>query len=195
MTIRDTGTEQLIKDTAKRVFFLEGRLNATTQDIADAAGVNRTLLNYYFRSRDILFQQVFEEATNEIGKRLDEVMDSDLPFKQKIENLITVFLAETTLYPYRETFLVTQINCHVFMFKDTNKPHKIREFIKQIQEEMDKGNVRHMNPLHFIMNLFSLMVYPLIMAPLNKQLFDVDDEKYSQLMAERKELILAQIFS
>ncbi|HYD90018.1 MAG TPA: helix-turn-helix domain-containing protein, partial [Flavobacterium sp.] len=48
-------TERLIKETAKRVFFGEGRFNATTQEIADAAGVNRTLINYYFRSRDKLF--------------------------------------------------------------------------------------------------------------------------------------------
>ncbi len=55
MAAKDTGssTENLIKETAMRVFFKEGRFTATTQEIADAAGVNRTLLHYYFRSRDI----------------------------------------------------------------------------------------------------------------------------------------------
>ena len=52
---KDEATEELIKNTAKRLFFGEGKFNATTQEIADAAGVNRTLLNYYFRSRDRFF--------------------------------------------------------------------------------------------------------------------------------------------
>jgi TetR/AcrR family transcriptional regulator len=38
MSTRDTGTEQLIRDTAKHLFFAEGKLHATTQEIADAAG-------------------------------------------------------------------------------------------------------------------------------------------------------------
>jgi TetR/AcrR family transcriptional regulator len=43
MAARDAGTEKLIKDTAKK-FFAEGKLHATTQDIADAAGISRTSL-------------------------------------------------------------------------------------------------------------------------------------------------------
>ena len=39
-------TQELIKETAKRLFFGEGRFDATTQEIADAAGVNRTLINF-----------------------------------------------------------------------------------------------------------------------------------------------------
>jgi len=42
---KDIETEELIKKTAKRLFFGEGKFNATTQEIADTAGVNRTLIN------------------------------------------------------------------------------------------------------------------------------------------------------
>ena len=38
-------TEELIKATAKKLFFVQGKFDATTQEIADAAGVNRTLIN------------------------------------------------------------------------------------------------------------------------------------------------------
>ena len=46
MPVKDCKTEQLIKATAKRIFLTEGKMLATTQDIANAAGVNRTLLHY-----------------------------------------------------------------------------------------------------------------------------------------------------
>lgn len=194
MRTRDTGTEQLIKDTAKHLFFAEGKLHATTQEIADAAGVNRTLVNYYFRSRDALFDQVFNDAQKELMSLLDEVMDSNMPFKQKIENLISVFLREAMRFPYREVFIITQMNRNDVINSKKERAEKVKVLLKEIQKEMDDGNIKAMNPKHFIMNLFSMMAYPLITAPLNKILFAVKDEDYTQLMEERKKLIFETIF-
>ncbi len=55
-------TEQLIKDTAKHLIFQKGVLKATTQQIADEAGVNRALIHYYFRSREQLLDTLLQEA-------------------------------------------------------------------------------------------------------------------------------------
>lgn len=194
MTTRDTGTEQLIKDTAKRLFFTDGKLHATTQEIADAAGVNRTLVNYYFRSRDILFDQVFNDAQEEFSKTLDDVFESSVPFKQKIKNLITVFIDETSLYPYRQQFIIAEMNRHEFLNAKKSKARKVQAFLKEIQEEMDAGSIKKMDPKQFTMNLFSLMAYPLITAPLHKVLFGMNDEEYAKLMEERKVLIFETIF-
>lgn len=193
MATRDKGTEQLIKDTAMRVFFAEGRLHATTQDIADAAGVNRTLVNYYFRSKDVLIEQVFKEAMQDLGNRLDKVMESDLPFNKKIEDFIEVFLTEAVQYPYKDTFLIIEMLNDVTKSHDKSKPHKIKNFLDQIQAEMDAGNITPMNPIHFLMNLFSLMVYPSIMGPLYKHLFSLDNNSFNKLINERKKLICNMI--
>lgn len=194
MTTRDTGTEQLIKNTAKHLFFAEGKLHATTQEIADAAGVNRTLVNYYFRSRDSLFDQVFNEAQEELVSTLDEVIESDMPFKQKIENLISVFLNEAMQYPYRELFIITEMNRKDVIDSRKARVNKVTAFLDQIQSEMDKGTIKKMNPRHFTLNLFSLMAYPLVTAPLNKILFGMNDDEYSTLLEERKQLIFETIF-
>lgn len=194
MSTRDTGTEQLIKDTAKHLFFAEGKLHATTQEIADAAGVNRTLVNYYFRSRDALFDQVFNEAQESLVNMLDEVIESDMPFKQKIENLISFFLKETMHFPYRELFIITHMNSNDIIESKKARGKKVNAFLAQIQSEMDKGTIKSMNPRHFTINLFSLMAYPLVTAPLNKILFGMNDEDYTALMEERKKLIFETIF-
>lgn len=194
MTSRDTGTEQLIKDTAKRLFFAEGKLHATTQEIADAAGVNRTLVNYYFKSRDALFDQVFNEAQQSIVDLIDEVIESNKPFKLKIENLISVFLKESMQYPYREIFIITEMNRNDVIDGKKARVKMVNAFLEQVQKEMDEGNIRSMNPRHFTMNLFALMAYPLVVAPLNKILFGMNDEEYSTLMEERKKLIFEIIF-
>jgi len=194
MPIRDTGAEQLIKDTAKHIFFAEGRLHANTQDIADAAGVSRTLLNYYFRTKDVLIEQVFREAMLALTTRLDAVMASDQPFKKKIESFIDLFLTESNAYPYQETFLITEINSNTCKYTYEIKPHHISMFFEQIEAEMAAGNIENMNPMHFVLNLFSLMSYPLIMSPIYKKSFNLSDESYTRLINERKKMICKTIF-
>lgn len=194
MPIRDTGAEQLIKDTAKHIFFAEGRLHANTQDIADAAGVSRTLLNYYFRTKDVLIEQVFKEAMLALTTRLDAVMASDMPFKSKVESFIELFLTEANDYPYQETFLITEINTNICKYTNEAWPHHINKFMEQISAEMEAGNIERMNPMHFVLNLFSLMSYPLIMGPIYKKAFNLSNESYTCLINERKKMICKMIF-
>jgi len=193
MTVRDTGTEQLIKDTAKRIFFSEGKLHATTQDIADAAGVNRTLLNYYFRTRDILFEQVATEARAEMSALIDSVLSAKLKFKDKIYQLINVFMDQAMQFPYREMYVVTELNRGQRVIPEEKKT-KIKAFLNEIDIEMDKGRIRKMDPRQFCMNLFSLMAYPLITNCLNKSLYNIGDAEYLKLMQERKQLIFDMVY-
>ncbi len=193
MAQRDTGTEQHIKDTAKRIFFSEGKLHATTQDIADAAGVNRTLLNYYFRSRDILFEQVATEARAEMSKEMDSVFASQLEFKDKLEKLIHVFMDQAMQYPYREMYIITDLNRNDRQVPEEKKT-RVNAFLKEISEEMDKGKIKKMDPRHFCMNLFALMAYPLINNCLNKSLYNINDAEYLELMKERKKLIFEMVY-
>jgi TetR/AcrR family transcriptional regulator len=193
MAARDTGTEQLIKDTAKQIFFAEGKLHATTQDIADAAGVNRTLVNYYFRSRDILFEQVADEARTEMSVVLDTVFSAKLEFKEKVQQLINVFMDQAIKYPYREMFVVTESKRNERPVHEEKK-NKIRQFLDEIKAEMELGKIKQMDPRHFLMNLFALMAYPLITNCLNKSLYNINDAEYLALMKERKQLIFEMIY-
>lgn len=193
MAQRDTGTEQHIKETAKRIFFSEGKLHATTQDIADAAGVNRTLLNYYFRSRDILFEQVATEARAEMSVVMDSVFSAQLPFKEKLRQLINVFMDQAMKFPYREMYVVTELNRTERIVPEEKKT-RVKLFLQEISAEMEKGMIKKMDPRQFCMNLFALMTYPLITNCLNKALFNVNDKEYVQLMNERKQLIFDMIY-
>ena len=193
MAQRDTGTEQLIKDTAKRIFFSEGKLHATTQDIADAAGVNRTLLNYYFRSRDILFEQVATEARAEMSAVLDSVFTAQLEFKDKLQQLINVFMDQAMKFPYREVFVVTELN-RTDKAVPEEKKTRIKAFMREVSEEMEKGKIKKMDPRQFLMNLFALMAYPLITNCLNKSIYNINDVEYMKLMRDRKKVIFEMIY-
>jgi TetR/AcrR family transcriptional regulator len=193
MAVRDTGAEQLIKDTAKQIFFAEGKRNATTQDIADAAGVTRTLVNYYFRSKDILFKQVFDEAMLDMRTKFDAVLAADLPFRKKLEGFIDMFYAEVTAFPYKESFMISEINSHEFDIDKKEISPALRIFIKDIQLEMEKGTIKKMRPANFMLNLFSLLAYPLLTRPLFKKLFELSDVEFERLLHDRKKMILEML--
>lgn len=191
---KDSATEQLIKDTAKRLFFGEGKFNATTQEIADAAGVNRTLINYYFRSRDKLFDIVFEDAQEKELERGEMIVTSDLPFKEKMAEYLDFFFEEAKKYPYLEIYMVTQVNqgCR---FKDEEKMcNLLDQFYLQIALEMEKGNIIKMRPEQFLMNLISLTSFPISMRPLIQKSMGYEDEAYDKLLEERKQIIMDTLF-
>jgi TetR/AcrR family transcriptional regulator len=199
MALKDTNTEQLIKETAERVFLKEGKMLATTQDIADAAGVNRTLLHYYFRSRDVLFNLVFKEAVTKLRERMHDIIGSDVPFRLKIDNLVNVFYEELIKSPYLETFIALQLNQEPGKYEElfTKIPggkERLKNFLKEVQIEIDNGNIHQMKPINFFINLFSLMAYPFVARPIYKNLFDLTDAAYEKLLCERKKVILSMLF-
>lgn len=191
---KDIATEQLIKDTAKKIFFAEGRFNATTQEIADAAGVNRTLINYYFRSRDNLFDIVLEDAHQQEHNRMESIVFSDLSFREKIEQHLDLFLKQSKEYPYLEIYMVTQMNqgsCH----KDMETMNRMLDkFYLEVAIEMEKGNIHKMRPEQFVLNFVSLMSFPVSMRPLLQETMGFSQEDYDTLLEERKQIILNILF-
>lgn len=185
--------EEHIKSTAKEIFFFKGDLHATTQEIADAAGVNRSLINYYFRSRDNLFEIVYKEAVETMRNQLDNVIYSKQAFKDKLKSFIEVYMDELLKYPYKESFLITEICSKNYLLKEKKKSQSLIAFVEEVKQEMDKGTIKKADPVHFVINLLSLMAYPIVMAPLYRKLFDLNKEKYKDLLSERKEMVFKLI--
>jgi AcrR family transcriptional regulator len=57
--------------TAEKLFSTRGFDGTSVRDIAQEAGVNLAMINYYFGSKEKLMQAVFEERTSDIRLRLE----------------------------------------------------------------------------------------------------------------------------
>ncbi|UKB81916.1 TetR/AcrR family transcriptional regulator [Chryseobacterium sp. MEBOG06] len=186
-------TQELIKETAKNLFFVKGKFDATTQEIADEAGVNRTLINYYFRSRDKLLQIIFDEAQKVEQEKSKIIQNADLPFKEKISQFIESSLATSLQYPYLETYIVSQINkgnCHQREIEEDI----LNQMYSDIEKEMELGNIEKMAPVQFILNMVSLLVFPSAIRPLFMENLLINDEEYDQIISERKGIIINMLF-
>ena len=191
---KDLETEEKIKKTVSDLLFKEGRFNATTQEIADRAGVNRTLINYYFRSRDNLFTLVYQDAMYKEYKLRTRLLYSDLPFKEKVEKHIEYSLQKAIEYPYLQTYLVTRINdTGIYEEYEANEGGRIK-FFKEYQEEIRKGTIEDISPVQFLLNLGSLISFPLAVRPLIRMKLNISEEDFDKLISERKEIIMKMLF-
>ena len=191
-------TEILIKETAKRVFFQKGLLNATTQQIADEAGVNRALIHYYFRSRDQLFRTVLEEAVNETRNKVDSIFNSEELFKVKISKYLDVFIDRNAEYPYIQNFIITEIMQDPEKMKEhfsRKRNHMLKHIVPPLKKEIENGNMEPVDPEHFIVNMMSMCSYPLVAKPFIQNMFSYDDKMYRKFLKERKQVIYKVLFN
>jgi AcrR family transcriptional regulator len=194
-----TDVEVLIKNTAKKIFFEEGKLDATTQDIADAAGINRASIHYYFRSRKLLFDKVFEEAMAEFHTKLFAVVSKDAPITRELIGQLVDFLIKRSLeHPFLELFLVAELNSNPNVrqaIMPMEPPIERRTMLKKfIDEEVAAGGLKPIEPEQFIINVMSLCSFPCMAKPIVKHAIGLSEEAYRKFMSERKEVIMKLIF-
>ena len=199
MPIIDSRAEQLIKETAMRIFFVEGRLHATTQVIAKEAGVNRGLIYYYFQSRDQLFEVVFNEAVSVVRNRMRELfLSKRISFRKKISEFVELTIDQGLRYPYLETFLTTEMNRDdstlLVPQEDGLRKEMLDSIEEDLKEEIKKGTIPRMSAEQFLINIMSLCNYPALNKRMLQQMINIDEANYLKMMQERKNLIIRILF-
>ena len=74
-------TKQTIMQGAREVFRSKGFAAARMQEIADTASINKAMLNYYFRSKQQLFEKIFDEKFSELFGGIVQILLSDCILK------------------------------------------------------------------------------------------------------------------
>lgn len=191
-------TELLIKEKAKILFFQKGLLNATTQEIADEAGVNRALIHYYFRSRDLMLDLLLEEALQEKKGRTRKILASDLTFRQKIAQFINTIVDWGLTYPYLENFIISETARHPDKIKAFCAKDKVKssDLIREdLEAEIKEGAIAPISPEHFMVNLVAMCNYPLLAKSVLQTIHGMTDSAYKKFLQERKNVIYTSIFN
>ena len=83
-------TQKKIWKAGRKLFYEKG-LDATTyDDISKAAGINRALIPYYFKTKHQLGRKIFREITEEFYEELDKAIDLS-QYSQQLQNNIQSF--------------------------------------------------------------------------------------------------------
>lgn len=186
---KDISTEEKILAAAAKVFTEKGFSGTRTRDIAEEAGINLALLNYYFRSKEKLFQKVMIEKIQQMFSIIIPVlMDEKLPLDSKIEIASEKYLNFLSENPNLPIFILSE------MQKGTSEIASIlpiEQVLKnnpsmfaQIQEK--KPNI---NPMHIIMNFISMTIFPFVAKGIFQKFGVLPEDEFKTFIDERRKLI------
>jgi len=185
----DRNTERRILEAAKNVFYRKGLSGARMQEIADAAGINKAMLHYYYRTKDKLFDAVFLEAASKFFPKVIELFNVDLPFFGKIEyfveNYITLMLENHRL----PSFVLNEIHQNPERLEGLLRNHAIvipERAIFEFQKAMMDGVIKPVDPRQIVINMIALCIFPVAARPVIQILFSMNDEQYFEFIETRK---------
>jgi TetR/AcrR family transcriptional regulator len=190
--VLQTETEQKIIVSAERLFYQKGKAGTSMQDIADDAGINRTLLNYYFRSKDQLFEAVFRDALGRFVPDVAAVLRTDIPFHEYVPVIVEKIIDTMLANPQIPIFVLQELSSN-----PQRTPQIIKEMgidpamaIKKMEADGVVPSIGGMDPKQIILNLISLCIFPFAAKPVVLDLlFGGDDEAFVNAMKERKVLL------
>lgn len=191
-------TEDKILRSATDIFFQKGYLGARMQEIADAAGVNKAMLHYYFRSKKDLYEKIISSLLGDLTDSISQAIDIKLDFKEVISVVVEKYIDFLIANPRIPMFILSEIQQNfdmlapIFLKGFDLLPRNLMELI---QREAIKGKIKPVNPFQIFINILSLCIFPFAAKPLLTLKFELDNEEFIKLMQSRKTILPEFILS
>lgn len=187
--------EQIILEAAENIFIKKGLEGARMQEIADQAKINKSLLHYYYRSKDNLFNAVFTSVVKRLfPKTISNIKSEDDLFK-KIEMIVEAYFKLLSKHSMIPLFVLHEINRNpkeivkvmreVLANGDDNIISHMRD---EVNKAISQGLIRSIKAEHLLINIISLSIFPVMAQPLMQaMLFDDNKKSMKQFLKERKD--------
>ena len=185
-------SDQLILNSALKVFTRRGFAGARMEEIAKEAGINRALLHYYFRDKETMFNLIFERQFKEFFSGIGTILNTDKPLFEKIKAIVSHEIDVLTRHPDLPRFIIVEVATQPdrliqYGQKMGINPRQILEiFNQQVKDEVQRGTIAPIEGRQLLMNIMSLCVYPFAARPIIKTLMQLDENKFAEMMEQRK---------
>jgi AcrR family transcriptional regulator len=186
---KDQNTETQILEAAKKVFQAKGMDGARMQEIADKASINKALLHYYYRSKQLLFEAVFKQAFSLLAPQLNAILNDDSSIEEKIKNFTINYISFVSKHPYLPNFVIQELNRNpefILKLKENKGFPNLEKFKKQVAIEVSQGIIKPISAEQLFINIISLSVFPFIGKPLIMAFTNLDGDAYQQVLEDRK---------
>lgn len=187
----NTETEIKIMEAAEKVFYRKGKDGASMQDIADEVGITRTSLNYYYRSKDKLFEAVFRNTLALFVPEIAKLINKGKGFSEYLKALVQIIIDTMIKNPQIPIFVLQELSSNPYrMPQIINELGMSSNMADQLSKNDPLLKELHVDPRHLIMNVISMCIFPFAAKPMILNLmYDGNEDAYIEAMKERKELI------
>lgn len=186
---KDENTEEQILKAAKSVFQSKGMDGARMQEIADKAKINKAMLHYYYRNKQLLFEAVFKQAFSLLAPQLNAILNDDSSVDDKIRHFTSNYTSFMMKHPYLPNFIVQELNRNedfILKLKETTGFPNIEKFKLKVDDEINQGILHQISADQLFINIIALNIFPFLGKPLIKAFTDKDENAFNELVESRK---------
>lgn len=189
-------SEEKIKEAAKAIFLKKGYAGTTARDIAEAANMNIALTNYYFRSKEKLFLEIFKDLFNYYCQNTLRIFQKSIGIREKLIELIEEDFRVMKAEPNLVLFLMKEIQ------RDPEQllPElsKFKELLhgtltSQIKEEVKNGRMRDIGADHLIPLIMGSLQFIFVGKNMNMKLYNTTEDEFNDFAECHKNLIISMI--
>jgi Transcriptional regulator len=189
----DSSMEQKILAAAELLFLEKGLALTSTTEIAKEAGCNQALVHYYFRTKDRLFEMIFEKKAELFMKTFLQISGELLPFEEKLRRKVAAHYEMLLANPQLPFLIINELVTNPQRLQGLKEKLSsvvgsvYREFEAELAEEIRKGTVRPLSVADIIITIISLNVYPFLGAPVLKVAMGLDAAGLQERLRMRKQ--------
>jgi AcrR family transcriptional regulator len=156
-----------ILKTATEVFAEKGYAGASTNEIADFAGISKRSMYYYMGDKDTLYTSVIREMVNEAYKLVDPNTIDNLKPEEKLRHFIHSVAQIGNNRKLHSIVLRELLSGGEFLPKDVVEglDRMFAIFSNIVEEGKKESGFRDLNPVVACLMLFSFFVYWDLVTP------------------------------
>jgi TetR/AcrR family transcriptional regulator len=193
----DHDTKDKILRAAEKVFHRHGLKGARTGMIAEEAGISRTMLHYYFSTKEALFQEVLNDTMQTVLARIKQPIRAETSLEKVVENLITVLSDLFVAKPSLPSFVINLLNeapeLFLFAMQEDDLP---RLFDRLMLEGKAQGRIsKDLSGEDLLLNTIAVCSMPYLGATYIAAKEGRDEVAMQAFWRERKEKNLRFVLS
>lgn len=191
-------TKAKLLATARELFIAKGVDRVGVREIAAKAGVNLSLMNYYFQSKENLLEQIFETSIKEIATKQRDILNADKRLEDKIKEYVYSYIDFLCKDPLIVSFVLSIIHRNLDQsvdLKSVGLLFNTDTFVRQIKMESEMGTIRSFDPEQFYVSMVSLIFFPFAIKPLIMNRIKASDAEMLKFLEKRKEHVYEMLMS
>jgi AcrR family transcriptional regulator len=182
MQEKNANMEQAILEVAERLFLEKGFALTSTTEIAKEVGCYQALVNYYFRTKDNLFNSIFETKFRAFFQKIFNMnFHETMSFADKIKLMTETHFDLLAHNPKMPALIMKELarkpdQLRALRDKLHVMPEQLYERLdKELQEEIIAGRVRELSVMDIVVTVVSLNVALFTVFPVAAELLELTE--------------------
>jgi len=201
---KEISKEQAILEAAEHEFLEKGFEAAKTTKIASLAGVTHAMLHYYYRTKENLFNMVFDKKVRLLKESIFSLFENpDMPFFDKVRVGIETHFDFIRDNQHLPRFVINELLYkpkRLMMFEGVIKKiaaNALVEISKEIDKEVKKGTIVPIDPVTLLLDIASLNIFVFAALPVVRILatgrYESEDAFFEARKKENVEIIMRRL--